>query len=397
MASPETVGDSQPTADQAGSPGDDSPLLAIVLGTRPEIVKLAPIVAECRARNQPFVLIHTGQHYSETLDGVFFETLGLPLPDYNLEVGSGSQGRQTGTMLTRIERVLSETDPDVVLVQGDTNSTLAGALAASKLNIPVGHVEAGLRSFDPEMPEEINRRLTDHLSEFLFAPTTHSAANLRREGLDPGQITVTGNTVVDALTEYRDLAAAKSSILADLGLGDEEYALLTLHRAENVDDPERFASILDGVDRYATSAGMEIIYPIHPRSAERLEEFGLDVPPTIHTVDPVDYLDFLHLEARAAVVFTDSGGVQEETCILGTPCVTLRYSTERPESVFVGANVLAGTQPEDILEAGHRMRAKDGRWSNPFGDGTAAAQILDELAGLLTASATEQLEEDLVS
>lgn len=377
--------------------GGDSPLLAVVLGTRPEIIKLAPILHECRVRQIPYILIHTGQHYSENLDSVFFDALGIPAPDHNLGVGSGPQGEQTGTMLTRVEEVLADARPDLVLVQGDTNSTLAGALAASKLHIPVGHVEAGLRSYDRSMPEEINRILTDHVSDFLFAPTEHAASQLRQEGLTQDRIFTSGNTVVDALEYFKERAFTESTVLSDLGLEPGEFTLLTVHRAENVDDPSRFSDILHGVDQYARETDLEVIYPIHPRSAAKLEDFGIEVPDRIRMVDPVDYFDFLTLESTASLVFTDSGGVQEETCILRTPCVTLRYSTERPESVFVSSNMVAGTSPGDIVEAGHTMRRAPRTWENPFGDGTAAKQIIQVLAPVLQPSSEERAQEDLVS
>lgn len=397
MSSPGSTRDDDSMVTGASEVSDDQPLLAVVLGTRPEIIKLAPILHECRVRGVRYILIHTGQHYSRNLDAVFFDRLGIPAPEYNLGVGSGSQGEQTGTMLTRVEEVLAETNPDVVLVQGDTNSTLAGALAASKLHIPVGHVEAGLRSYDRSMPEEINRILTDHVSDFLFAPTEHAASQLRQEGLTADRITITGNTVVDALDDFKDRALSESRVMEEFGLEPGEFALLTVHRAENVDDATRFADILLGVEQYALETGLEVIYPIHPRSASNLESFGIDVPERIRTVDPVDYFDFLTLESAASLVFTDSGGVQEETCILGTPCVTLRFNTERPESVFVSSNIVAGTSPGDIVEAGHRIQRATRNWENPFGDGTAAKQIMDVLAPLLEPGPGEQTAEDYVS
>lgn len=350
--------------------------LAFVLGTRPEIIKMAPIIQECENRDIPTVLIHTGQHYSESLDAVFFRDLELPEPTYNLQVGSETHGEQTGEMLAGIEDRLLDVDSDVVFVQGDTNSTLAGALAASKLDTDVAHVEAGLRSFDREMPEETNRTIVDHISDYLFPPTEEAAQLLREEGIPDSRITVTGNTIADAVMTYSGLAATRNDVLSELGVESSQYCLLTAHRSENVDDPGRFSSLLNGVDQYARAAGWPVIYPIHPRAQQRLDEFNIDVPQSIKPIEPRDFFDFLRLESEAALVFTDSGGVQEETCILGTPCVTLRYNTERPETVHVGSNCLAGLAPSDIVAAADRMVSKSGDWESPFGDGRASERIV---------------------
>lgn len=353
--------------------------IAIVLGTRPEIIKLSPVIRECERRDLPYTLIHTGQHYSDELDSVFFDQLELPEPDYHLDVGSDSHGAQTGKMLAEIEQALLDVEPDVALVQGDTNSVLAGAIAASKLPVDIGHVEAGLRSFDREMPEETNRVVTDHVADYLFAPTDTSADNLRDEGFDESRIHVTGNTVVDAVHQHRTLATEKSTILDDLDLTPGEYALLTAHRAENVDDRARFADLLNGVERVSTELGVDIVYPIHPRARNRLDEFGLDVSSCIELIEPQDYLDFLELEQAATVILTDSGGVQEEACILGVPCVTLRDSTERPETIDVGANRLVGIDPDAIRNGAVEMADVATDWENPFGDGNASKRILTAL------------------
>ncbi|MFB6200957.1 MAG: non-hydrolyzing UDP-N-acetylglucosamine 2-epimerase [Halorhabdus sp.] len=351
--------------------------LALVLGTRPEIIKLSPILRACETRDVQHTIIHTGQHYSEELDRLFFDQLNLDRPDYNLQVGSKSQGRQTGEMIADIEAVLLEEEFDMALVQGDTNSVLAGAIATSKLDIGLGHVEAGLRSGDRAMPEEINRILTDHAADYLFAPTDRAATTLRGEGIPDGRISVTGNTIVDAVRQHERLADEKSTVLTDLGLGPEEYVLLTLHRAGNVDEPKRFRDILRGVSQFAAGRDHPVVYPVHPRAKRRMGEFDLAVPDPVRIVPPQDFLDFLALENRAEVVFTDSGGVQEETCILGTPCVTVRDSTERPETLDVGSNELVGTDPEAIVTGGETMVEKPTDWENPFGDGRAAEQILD--------------------
>lgn len=356
-----------------------SPTLAFILGTRPEIIKLSPVIRECDRRGISFTLIHTGQHYSDELDSVFFETLGLPVPEYNLEIGSASHGKQTGQMIKDIEAVLLDEQPDTVLVQGDTNSVLAGGIAASKLDgIETGHVEAGLRSYDREMPEEVNRRLVDHASEYLFAPTEAARENLLDEDLPEEFITVTGNTIVDAVEENVQIAREKSEVISELGI-DGEFTLLTAHRAENVDDKDRFISLLDGVSQAARKYDWSVVYPIHPRARERLEEFEIEVPAAITLIEPLDFLDFLLLENRAELIFTDSGGVQEESCILQTPCVTLRDNTERPETVDVGANTIVSIAAERIREGVETMLAREPTWENPFGDGTAAEQILDTL------------------
>jgi UDP-N-acetylglucosamine 2-epimerase (non-hydrolysing) len=352
--------------------------VTFVLGTRPEIIKTAPVILQCDRRDIPVDILHTGQHYSESLDDVFFQQLQLPTPRTNLSVGSGSHGSQTGEMLSEIEDELMAREPEIVVVQGDTNSALAGALAGSKLDVDVAHIEAGLRSFDREMPEETNRILVDNVSEYLFPPTDSAADQLRREGIPDSRITVTGNTIADAVQQYSTQATVESDVLERLDV-DDGFALLTAHREENVDHPERFEALLSGVDRYATTRGREVIYPIHPRARKQLQTFGIQVPDSIRLVEPQDFFDFLRLESAASLVFTDSGGVQEESCILGTPCVTLRYSTERPETVHVGANCIAGLAPQDIVAAAEGMVAKNGSWDSPFGDGRASERILASL------------------
>lgn len=359
-----------------------------VLGTRPEIIKLAPVIRECRRRGRQFSIIHTGQHYSKELDEVFFNQLNLPSPDYNLEVGSGPHGMQTGEMVIGVESLLLEKQPNIVLAQGDTNSTLAASIATSKLDAKLGHVEAGLRSFDRSMPEEINRILTDHTSDYLFAPTDESASQLINEGLPGDRIFVTGNTIVDVLYEHRQFAEDSSDVLDRLDLESKQFALVTAHRAENVDNIERFENALTGIDRIAHEFDLDVLYPMHPRAKERCEEFNLSIPDSIQILEPLDYLDFLRLEEEASIIFTDSGGIQEEACVLGVPCVTLRDNTERPETLTVGANTLAGVNPNAILESASEMLSKNTSWENPFGDGTAAEQIFDAIAGVNTKTPT---------
>lgn len=350
--------------------------LLFILGTRPEIIKLAPVIRACEARDIPYIIAHSGQHYSEELDTVFFEQLELPTPEYNLQVGSQSHGHQTGEMMVGIEDIVQFESPDVVLVQGDTNTVLAGAATVGKMDPELGHIEAGLRSFDREMPEEQNRIVADHLADYLFAPTETSADLLKREGLDDDRIHVTGNTVVDAVHQNVELAADRSTVLTDLDL-THPFGVMTAHRAENVDDAARFAALLDGVDRAATELGIEFVYPVHPRAENRIEEFGLTIPGGVRLVEPLDYLDFLLLEQEASLILTDSGGVQEEACILGTPCVTIRDSTERPETLDVGANHLAGVEAATIRAGAVAMAKVSPEWENPFGDGAAAERIVE--------------------
>lgn len=358
--------------------GSDAPTL-LVLGTRPEVIKLAPVVRELAARDRPHTVVHTGQHYDESLRDAISDQLVLPEPDHALGVGSDSQERQVGAILQRLGDVFDAESPGVVVVQGDTNSALAGAIAAAKRGIDVGHVEAGLRCGDRSMPEELNRILIDHAAEHLFAPTEAARRNLRREGRGEDCL-VTGNTIVDAVREHASIADERASVLDDLGLRPGEYALATLHRAENVDDADIFGRILEGIGRFINETGLECVYPVHPRARKRLASGAVPVPEGIRLVDPVDFLAFLALERDAAVVFTDSGGVQEETCILEVPCVTVREHTERPESVAVGANVVAGTDPEAVYEAGVEMLETPREWSCPFGAGDAAERIVSALA-----------------
>ncbi len=354
---------------------------SVVLGTRPEIVKMSPIVRELQRRHLDFDLVHTGQHYSYEMDRVFFRDLELPEPTVNLEVGSGTHGAQTGKMLAGLEKFFQESRPAMVLVQGDTNTVLAGALAAVKLGIPVGHVEAGLRSFDRGMPEEINRVMADHVSDLLFAPTEVSARNLRAEGLPEERIFVTGNTIVDAVRENLAIASAKGDALKGMGLRKGGYILTTLHRQENVDSRERLTNILISMERVGRETGLEIVWPMHPRAKKNLETFGLNLPPNVRAVTPLGFLEFLQMEGGAALALTDSGGVQEESCILGVPCVTLRDNTERPETVEVGANLVVGTDPARILDGVRAMLPRRGGWACPLGESGAGGRIVDICQG----------------
>jgi UDP-N-acetylglucosamine 2-epimerase (non-hydrolysing) len=350
--------------------------ISVILGTRPEIIKMAPLLKILQEQRADFFTLHTGQHYSYELDKVFFDQLEIPPPKHNIEVGSGSHAEETGKMLIGIERILVDEKPDIVLVEGDTNSVLAGSLAAAKLGTGVGHVEAGLRSYDRTMPEEINRVLTDHISDYLFAPTAKAREILLGEGIDKEKIFVTGNTIVDAVYQNLELARRKIDIESRFRVKSQQYFLATLHRQENTDNKDRFTSILEGLSRVAEKFNLPVVYPAHPRSRKLID--GLAKPPeNIRIIDPVDFLSFLQLESNARLVLTDSGGVQEETCILKVPCVTLRDNTERPETIDVGANILAGAAAGKIVECTATMLGRKKDWDNPFGDGKAAERIID--------------------
>ena len=356
--------------------------ISVILGTRPEIIKMSPIIRECENQSLEYFIIHTGQHYSYNLDKVFFEELELPEAKYNLGVGSGSHAEETGKMLIGIEKILLKEEPDVVLIEGDTNTILAGALAASEIHIKIGHVEAGLRSYDRFMPEEINRVLTDHVSDYLFAPTEKAKENLLKEGIEEDKVFVTGNTIVDAVNQNLEIAKRKMDIMSRLNFNPRGYFLATAHRQENVDVKDRLKGVLDGLALVYEEFNLPIIYPIHPRTMKRIKEFGLKIPEGVELIEPLGYLEFLQLEANARLVLTDSGGVQEETCVLKVPCVTLRDNTERPETIEVGSNILVGTKTEKILDGVKLMFNKENNWGNPFGDGRAGMRIIRILENL---------------
>jgi UDP-N-acetylglucosamine 2-epimerase (non-hydrolysing) len=312
------------------------------------------------------------------MDRIFFEQLGLPEAFDNLDIGSGYHGEQTGKMLMGIEKVLQREAPDVVLVEGDTNTVVAGALAASKLGIKVGHVEAGLRSYDRSMPEEINRVVADHVSDYLFAPTWVSAGVLESEGVPESQVFVVGNTIVDAVNQNLELAKTKAKYPPEIKVKKCRYLVATAHRQENVDDKVRFNGILVGLRKAQREFNIPLIFPIHPRARKRMEQFNLKHD-GLTIIEPIDYLAFLKLLSEAKLVFTDSGGLQEESCILKVPCVTLRDNTERPETLDVGSNILAGTDPTKIVWAAKAMDETSRDWANPFGDGNSAMRIVEVL------------------
>lgn len=352
-------------------------MIAVCLGTRPEIIKASPIIRALRERGLDYFILHTGQHYSYNLDKIFFYELELPTPKYNLNIGSGSHAEQIGRMLIGIEKVFKQEKPDELLTGWDTNTGLASALAASKLHIRIARVEAGLRSYDRQMPEEINRVLADHISDYLFAPTKEAKNNLIKEGIDKNKIFVTGNTIVDAVYQNLEIVRKKVNILNKLNITPNEYFLITAHRQENVDNRERLKSILDGLKLVHHEFNLPIIYPIHPRTKKRINKFGLEIPKGIKSIEPLGFLEFLQLETNAKLILTDSGGIQEEACILNVPCVTLRTNTERPETIEAGSNILAGINPNKILTAVKNSLETRRSWSNPFGKGNAGEKIID--------------------
>ncbi|MCD4808939.1 MAG: UDP-N-acetylglucosamine 2-epimerase (non-hydrolyzing) [Methanosarcinales archaeon] len=343
--------------------------IASIVGARPNFIKCAPLSREIRKEFNE-VIIHTGQHYDYEMNKVFFEELNIPEPDYHLDVGSGSHGYQTGEMIKRIEEVLLKEEPDLVLVYGDTNSTIAGALAASKLHITVAHIESGLRSYDKSMPEEINRILTDHCSDILFCPTETSADNLKREGVMNG-VHLTGDVMVDALKENIKIAEKKERILDEIDLKSKEYYLATIHRAENTDDFERLENIVDAFCEIGN-----LVFPCHPRTEKSLKGFGLwdRLVENTRVIRPVGYLDMLMLEKNARKVLTDSGGVQKEAYIFKVPCITLRDNTEWVETVEDGWNVLVGADEWKIVREANEFKPGN-KQRNVFGSGDASERI----------------------
>jgi UDP-GlcNAc3NAcA epimerase len=345
-----------------------------IVGARPQFVKAAPLSRALRRRVSE-VLVHTGQHYDPEMSDAFFDQLGVPAPDLHLGVGSGSHGAMTGRMLEALESAMREVRPDWVLVLGDTNSTLAGALAAAKLGIPVAHVEAGLRSFDMRMPEEVNRRLTDHVSARLYCPTPEAVANLRREGIRRGVLRV-GDVMMDAVVQN----AKRAETLARLpdGLEPKAFCLATVHRQENTDDPARLASILEAFSRIPETVAL----PVHPRLRKRLVDEGLEPPANVRLLPPAPYLEMLLLTRHARLVLTDSGGLQKEAFILRTPCVTLRDQTEWVETVAAGANRIAGADAGRIGRAVRAAEKARPRWvaARFYGDGRASERVADNLA-----------------
>jgi len=356
-------------------------MLAVILGTRPELIKCAPVVLEAQRQGIPVGIIHTGQHYSRELDGVFFDELNLPQPIAHVHVGSHPAAAQIGLMIQRLFEVLDERKPSAVLVQGDVNSVLAGALAAYKSGIPVAHLEAGLRSDDWSMPEESNRVLTDRISKWLFCPTDIQRERLKREGIDHDGVHVVGNTIVESTEQYKKVAYEKSDVAERLGINGVRYALLTMHRPHNVDDPARLRPMIQAIHKAADSHDLRIVFPVHPRTKYVMDAHGIPLGERYLATEPLGYLDLLRLQSSASIILTDSGGIQEEACILRVPSVTLRPNTERPETLMVGASVLSHELDGDALaEVIGRQMARARDWENPFGDGNTAGRVLDILA-----------------
>jgi UDP-N-acetylglucosamine 2-epimerase (non-hydrolysing) len=361
-----------------------------ICGARPNFMKVAPLMRACQrsGRIAP-ILVHTGQHYDENMSNLFFHELGMPQPDLNLEVGSGSHARQTAEVMTRFEPVLREHNPDWLVVVGDVNSTIACALVAVKLGVKVAHVEAGLRSFDRSMPEEINRILTDTISDLLLVSEKSGVENLRREGIPDAKVRFVGNVMIDTLIEHRQRAAA-SKILEELGLTPRRYVLVTLHRPSNVDDELVFGGILDAL--VEISKEICVAFVAHPRTRQRLESATtlcakLSRAPNLHLIDPLGYLDFMKMMSDASVVLTDSGGIQEETTILRVPCFTLRRNTERPVTVEQGTNKLVDPDTYSILRAWQSLRNRPRLTVSPpeLWDGKAAERIVECLLASRTA------------
>ena len=366
--------------------------IACVVGARPNFMKMAPVVEALRAREgMRTTLVHTGQHYDDAMSRVFFEELGMPAPDVNLEVGSGTHAAQTARVLERFDGWLEKARPGFVLVAGDVNSTLACALAAAKRTIPVGHVESGLRSRDRTMPEELNRILTDHLADLLFATSADAVDNLKEEGITPEKIHLVGNSMIDSLRRHRPAARLRRAPEA-FGVEGKPYAVATLHRPSNVDDPERLARLVDALR--ALAGRLPVIFPAHPRTAARIEALGgLDEAEGLTVVEPLGYLDFLGLLDAARLVLTDSGGIQEETTALGIPCLTLRDNTERPITISEGTNRLIGSDPAAILPSANEILASEPATpaAPAFWDGRAGERIAAITAR--TARANESVDD----
>ena len=347
-----------------------------IVGARPQFIKLAPLSSELRKRFEE-IIVHTGQHYDSNMSHQFFSDLGIPLPDYNLEIGSGLHGFQTGKMLMGIEEILIKERPEMAIVFGDTNSTLSGAIAASKLHIPVAHVEAGLRSFNKQMPEEINRILTDHCSDVLFAPTETAVSNLRNEGLAE-KTYLTGDIMVDAIEANRKIAQEKSLILKDLNLAPGGYHLLTLHRPYNVDSRENLTKIMEALSRLSA----EIVFPVHPRTKKMIAEYDIKLGKNILSIDPVGHLDFIQLEHNANKIITDSGGIQKEAYMLGVPCITVRPETEWVETVDSGWNKLVGFDPNKLIDAIENF-IPSGKHDKIFGEYWCADKMVEVIESFI--------------
>lgn len=346
-----------------------------VIGARPQFIKAAVVSNAFKARDIEELILHTGQHFDNNMSDVFFDELGIPKPAFNLGIGGGSHGQNTGRMVEGVEKVLMDERPDWLLVYGDTDSTLAGALAAVKLHIPIAHVEAGLRSFNRRMPEEINRILTDHAATMLFAPMETAVRNLANEGVDPEKVMNVGDVMYDAALFYGAKADKESQILETLGLAGKEYILATVHRAENTDATERLTAIIQGM----ADCGRQIVLPLHPRTKARMASLGLDLPENVLAIEPIGYLDMVMLEKNAALIMTDSGGVQKEAFFYHVPCITLRDETEWVELVEAGWNQIVPPLSSDAIVDAISSARMPGKSIQPYGKGNAAELVADKL------------------
>jgi UDP-N-acetylglucosamine 2-epimerase (non-hydrolysing) len=351
-------------------------LVCNVVGARPNFMKIAPVILEMKRRGMPNLLVHTGQHYDKLMSDIFLDELGLPKPEIFLDVGSDTHARQTAHIMIAFEEVCQQHRPDLVVVGGDVNSTVAVALVTAKQQIPLAHVEAGLRSFDRTMPEEINRVVTDHIAELLFTTEESANENLRREGIAEEHIHFVGNCMVDTLLKHVD-AAVQRSPWKDFGVAPNSYGLLTLHRPSNVDDSAMLKSLMNIINE--VSHRLPVLFPVHPRTQRRLEQEKVQVAPSLYLCDPLPYLTFLGLMARARCVLTDSGGIQEEATVLNVPCLTLRWNTERPVTITNGTNRLVGTDSQKIRQGIDEIltgSAPSGK-RPPLWDGKAGCRIVD--------------------
>ena len=346
-----------------------------ILGIRPDWIKMKPVISRLDRGDVQHVLVHTGQHYSYNLDRIFFEQLEIRKPDYHLGVGSGSDGEQTAKIIGESEKVILREQPSIVLVFGDSNSSQA-AIAAAKANFRAARLEAGMRAYDWRMPEEKNKRMVDHVCRFLFVYTQWQEENLLRENVKPYRIFMVGNPTVDMINAFREKAYT-NAISSDLGLSRGDYFLVTAHRSENVDEKASLNKILKSLELVARKYEKPVIWPLYPRTRDRIRKFDLAVPKGVQVLEPLGFLEFLHLEMNALCLISDSGTLQEEGCILGVPCVVIRASTERPETVVLGSSIVAGLEPTSVLQSIETFMNENRKWKHPYGDGHTADRVVD--------------------
>lgn len=341
--------------------------LCFVIGTRPEIIKVYPLLYYCKKKNIKYDLIHSNQHYSKNMDKVFFEDLNIEMPNYNLKINNSSESFQISDVIMGCTKIFKKNSYDFVLVQGDTNTVLGASLAANKIGIKLCHIESGLRSYDMNMPEEINRRIVDHISDFCFCPTENSVQNLLKENIDNSHIYNVGNTIIDSLILSKNK-------YCNININEKKYALVTLHRPSNVDDKKSLISILKTLNKLYFELNLKIIFPIHPRTKNNIQKYNISAS-NINFINPLPYYKFLAYMKNADLIITDSGGIQEESCFLNIPCVTIRENTERPETISVGSNILSGLDQNKIIFSCKKMLNKKS-WVNPFGNGDTSKKII---------------------